>query len=267
MRAELEMAARAFRLAWPRAPLSGRAGERLGRAAGSSLEFMDYRDYQPGDDLRHVDWRGYARTDQLRIRLYREEVSPGVDLIVDTSPSLAVSERKERAARDLVDAFSIWVATAGGTLRRIACDGDVVAGELRFDGPLEGRLVPRLPLRPRSVRIVLSDFLFENDPATELRRLAANAAELIVLQLLDPWESDPEPLGAVALVDCESNARAQLVLDERAVAAYRERLNRLTSTLERATRSAGGRFARILADAPRAMFEQQMLRLGLLVPT
>ena len=48
----------------------------MGRGPGSSLEFLDFRDYVPGDDLRHVDWRAYARTDSLKVRLFREEVSP-----------------------------------------------------------------------------------------------------------------------------------------------------------------------------------------------
>ena len=69
-------AAAAFRLAMPRTPIGGRIGERLGSGTGSSLEFQDYRPYAPGDDLRHVDWAAYARSELLAVRLYREEVAP-----------------------------------------------------------------------------------------------------------------------------------------------------------------------------------------------
>ena len=61
--------AAAFRLTMPRTPIGGRIGERLGSGTGSSLEFQDYRPYAPGDDLRHVDWAAYARSELLAVRL------------------------------------------------------------------------------------------------------------------------------------------------------------------------------------------------------
>ncbi len=63
-----------YSLAAPRNAPSGAAGAQLGRSIGSSLEFMDHREYQPGDDLRRIDWSAYARSDNLTVRLYREEV-------------------------------------------------------------------------------------------------------------------------------------------------------------------------------------------------
>ncbi len=89
------------RLAMPRTPLGGRVGERLGSGTGSSLEFQDYRPYAPGDDLRHVDWAAYARSELLTVRLYREEVAPRVDLVIDVSRSMAVTEQKLRAFGEL----------------------------------------------------------------------------------------------------------------------------------------------------------------------
>src|SRR5690606_31412307 len=97
MRPETALAAEVFRLRVPRRTLQGRIGDRAGRGIGSSIEFEDWRDYQPGDDLRHVDWRGYARTDVLKVRLYREEVAPVLDVVLDVSRSMAVTPRKARA--------------------------------------------------------------------------------------------------------------------------------------------------------------------------
>ena len=65
-----------LRLVLSRRALRGVAGARVGTAAGSSLEFHDYRDYHPGDDVRLIDWNVFARTDRETIRRYREEVSP-----------------------------------------------------------------------------------------------------------------------------------------------------------------------------------------------
>src|SRR5687768_10051569 len=85
----------------PRTPLRGRAGERLGAGTGASLEFQDYRTYEPGDDLRHVDWAAYARSELLTVRLYREEVAPRIDLAIDVSRSMAITEAKQRAFSEL----------------------------------------------------------------------------------------------------------------------------------------------------------------------
>jgi uncharacterized protein (DUF58 family) len=56
---------------------------------GASLEFRDYRDYQPGDDLRHLDWRLYARTDRLCIKRYQQETNAHAYVVCDTSASMA----------------------------------------------------------------------------------------------------------------------------------------------------------------------------------
>jgi uncharacterized protein (DUF58 family) len=66
-----EKAGLRYALSLPRRTPAGGAGAVSGQRAGSSLEFCDYRDYQPGDDLRHVDWSAYARSDQLSVKLYR----------------------------------------------------------------------------------------------------------------------------------------------------------------------------------------------------
>jgi uncharacterized protein (DUF58 family) len=56
---------------------------------GFSVEFSDYRNYQPGDDLRHLDWRLYARSDRLCIKRYIQETNVRFYVVVDTSASMA----------------------------------------------------------------------------------------------------------------------------------------------------------------------------------
>src|SRR3954471_2558501 len=112
--------AAAIRLALPRTPIGGRVGERLGSGTGSSLEFQDYRSYAPGDDLRHVDWAAYARSELLAVRLYREEVAPCVDLVLDTSRSMAVSEGKLRAYGELAALLACASSSTAADSRVIA---------------------------------------------------------------------------------------------------------------------------------------------------
>jgi len=56
---------------------------------GFSVEFSDYRNYQPGDDLRHLDWRLYARTDRLCIKRYMQETNVRFYVLCDTSASMS----------------------------------------------------------------------------------------------------------------------------------------------------------------------------------
>ena len=65
-----------YALAVPRTTSAALAGLQMGQRAGSSLEFKDHRDYQPGDDLRRIDWNAFARSDRLTVKLFREEISP-----------------------------------------------------------------------------------------------------------------------------------------------------------------------------------------------
>ncbi|CAA9282073.1 MAG: hypothetical protein AVDCRST_MAG93-3261, partial [uncultured Chloroflexia bacterium] len=67
-------------------------GDRRSTKRGSSVEFADYRNYTPGDDLRRVDWNLYARTDKLFLKLYEEEEDRAVHLLVDTSASMGFGD-------------------------------------------------------------------------------------------------------------------------------------------------------------------------------
>ena len=69
-----ERAGARYALAVPRSIPFGTAGSQMGKRPGSSLEFIDHREYQPGDDLRRIDWGGFARSDKLTVKLYRDEV-------------------------------------------------------------------------------------------------------------------------------------------------------------------------------------------------
>ena len=76
-----------------RAPARGGAGGlRRSRALGSSVEFSDFREYAPGDDLRRVDWNAYARFDRLFLKLFMEEQETTVHILLDCSASMDFGE-------------------------------------------------------------------------------------------------------------------------------------------------------------------------------
>jgi uncharacterized protein (DUF58 family) len=268
VKAERAAALARWRLAGPSRPPRGPVGERLGAASGGALEFRDVRDYAAGDDVRRIDWRGYARSDVLRIRLHEEEISPAVDIVADLSPSMASSPEKAAALADLVEGFAYLAARGGGRPRRLACGGvrfeDADAAALA--GPGGELSLPRESLRPRGLRILVSDFLLPVDPAPLVRRLAAGASLTIVVQLLDPWELAPTLEGATALRDVEDGGRLEVDDAPAVLQRYRERLGRLCEAVRAASRSAGALHARVAAAPLPAMCADALFPAGIVEP-
>src|ERR1700753_1167000 len=87
-----------YALQMPQVAASGQTGSRSGRRAGTSIDFQDYREYQPGDDLRFIDWGIYARSDRLTVKLFREEVTPHLDVVLDGSRSMNLADTAKPGA-------------------------------------------------------------------------------------------------------------------------------------------------------------------------
>lgn len=270
--ADVERAAAPWRLALPRGLRSGRAGEHLGRGLGNSVDFVDHRDYAVGDDLRRVDWRAYARTDKLMVRRYRDEVSPLVEVIVDLSASMAVTEAKAQALADLARAFWLWSVRHVGRVRFWARGGAALpCAEGGPDlpepsGPGMGPWAPGRALSPGSLRYVVSDFLEPEDPTRGLRQVAAGASAFGVVQLLDPWERRPTVDGLTELRDCENESRLDVELSAERIAAYGQRLGQLIERVREAAVGVGGALALVDAGPLEAMIERGLLRGGVVQP-
>lgn len=67
-------------------------GERRSKRRGRSVEFDDFRNYVPGDDLRHIDWNVFARFERLVVKLFREEEDLAFHIVIDASPSMDAGE-------------------------------------------------------------------------------------------------------------------------------------------------------------------------------
>jgi uncharacterized protein (DUF58 family) len=253
--------------------VGGRIGERLGSGTGSSLEFQEYRSYAPGDDLRHVDWAAYARTELLAVRLYREEVAPRIDLLLDVSRSMAVTDQKLRAFGEVAGllgcacahtvADSRVITTPAAEPRRLHRPEDLES-VLACDAALSALEGAHLPFRRRSLRVVVSDFLFPHDADGLVSRLARDGAWLAIIQLTLPEEAEPAVEGGRRLVDIEGRGQLDLVVDDAAVREYCGRFSNLRLGLSRAARRAGARFAHVRADTPIRDVARQLAAAGVL---
>jgi len=208
------------------------AGQRLGTGAGASLEFHDHRAYQPGDDLRHLDWGVLGRTDQLVLRRYRREASPRLELLVDGSLSqghppakLALTCALADLLASLAEAEGLhpvvwWLGTEALSL------GRGWRAALRA-APAGGTAGPdrRLTLAAGSDRVLLSDGLCPAGGPAIVRHLGAGAGRLALVEVLTRQEWQPTAAGPVRLEDVEGGA-VDHVLEPAVLAARQERFVR-----------------------------------------
>ncbi|NBV21513.1 MAG: DUF58 domain-containing protein [Proteobacteria bacterium] len=252
-----------YALAVPQTALAGATGNQLGRRAGTSIDFQDYREYQPGDDLRTIDWNVFARTDRLTIKLFREEVNPHLDLLLDASRSMDLEATPKAAALLRLAALlataaenarcthATWLASDGflrvanDTLLPSAWEGFNFASRQPLDEAF-AILPPRL--RRLGIRVLVSDLMWPVDPLAILRRLADGAAAVFVVQLLSQADTEPPEHGNVQLVDSESGEEREIFVDATVAAQYRDALARHRESWDTACRQTGARFVPLVAE-------------------
>lgn len=256
----VERAAAGCALRLPRGPHRGKLGEVRASSVGSSLELHDFRQYQPGDDLRQIDWNAVARTGELYLRVRQDEVSPRVEVLVDGSASIAISEEKAARVRE-VAAWVCALARRGGLDPVVIATGRTVrkAGgpairamleALEFDGrePFDAALRRAPPLLPCGLRIVVSDFLFDSPPEPFAERLARGASGLALVQVLDAEDLDPSGGAGARLTDSESGDVLERILTPGVVDQYLARLSAHVSLWQGAARRVRASWSQASAE-------------------
>jgi uncharacterized protein (DUF58 family) len=199
----------------------GASGNWMGAGTGSSIDFQDHRQYQPGDDPRYIDWRTYARTDHYTMKLFREEVSPRVDIALDISASMFFEDAKRERALELFYFCVESAVQAGASTRCYAVSEmesvpspldslprDVDMARLASNPPQpRPPALSRVPWRQGALRALISDLLFAGSPEPLLALLAANNGRGVIFAPYSPAEAEPDLSGNVELIDCETQAR------------------------------------------------------------
>lgn len=178
---------------------------------GASVEFAEHREYVPGDDLRHLDWRIYGRSDRFYVKRYEEETNLTLSLLLDVSESMAyagegqvskfrygamvaatlaymVLRHRDAAALALTDeTLENWVPPATKPSHLLAITDAIERAELsrKTDPGLVLReMATKLP--PRSIVAVVSDLFADPDRVLAgLRALKTKRQDVIVFHVLD----------------------------------------------------------------------------------
>lgn len=228
---------------------------------GFSAEFAELRAYQPGDDLRYIDWRMYGRSDRFYVKQFEEETNLRAYLLLDVSDSMGWSSSPDVLpsklwyAKHLAASLSLVLLRQGDSVGLGAFHRDVVlrvaprGGRRQWQellhklAPLQasGRTSAETALRDLAVRlrrrglvILLSDLLVDpEETRTALRFLRHRGHEVLVFHLLDPGERELPATADARFYDPESGQELQVsVADMRS--EYREAVQEAIQEWERA---------------------------------
>jgi len=242
---------------------------------GFSQEFAEYRAYTPGDDLRHVDWNVFARTERAYLKRYRGETNSLLTVLLDASQSMeyashAVS-KMDYARYIAASLFYLAIRTQRDAAGLIVFDDEVRSfikpstrhGQLaRLLGGLE-LAEPRARtdfakpmlhfqefLRRRGLVLIVSDFYGSpKDIVRTIEPLRFHGNEVVLFHVLDPQEIRPELGEAAVLVDLETKQEMEVTPDY-ARKEYRGKINRHIADLRERSRGVGMDYFLLETDRP-----------------
>ena len=217
---------------------SGRLGHHKGthrsRKTGSSLDFSDFREYHPGDDLRHIDWNVYARTDRPFIKQFLDEQEMRIHILLDPTKSMG-ADGKWDFARQLAIAlgqialksgdtvsFSTWTDERDYFFRRkgAAHRASLTKFISSIDKPsstehFTDRVLQYIP-KAVTVLFIITDGLEETDKWEHLfRRLPGICGDVRIVTVHSQLEELPDYEGDVRFVDIESGKGVEVTMTKR----------------------------------------------------
>ncbi len=221
-------------------------GERRSKRKGQSVEFADFRNYVPGDDLRFIDWNLYARMDRLFLKLFLEEEDLHVYILIDASTSMEFGEpTKLQYAKQLAAALGYIGLTRAdrvkieslGTSHRNP--GPVLRGRASVWRMVEHlnsiRRGENIPLaegvknfcirnQSKGILILITDLMDKSGYEKALKLLVAQQMDFYLLHVLSPEELNPEIKGDLRLVDAEDADVAEVTVSRPLLDRYKRTL-------------------------------------------
>lgn len=249
-------------------------GSRKARSYGNTVEFADFREYFPGDDIRRIDWNVYARFEKYFIKLFTDERQMHNQILVDCSASMACG-KPEKAAQ------ALRIAAAFGYLSVASMDrvsfkmmegnksrdlGFTITNKdsfyraaqamenTNFEGEvdLEKAIVNlEAPGYDDGLTIIISDFLTESDWKKAIDFLMYKRREILMIQILSPDELYPDLDGRIDMLDSENDANnMRAIMTRKMVEAYQRALDEYEKEIIDFCASRGVTFFTVSSDDP-----------------
>lgn len=242
---------------------------------GFSQEFAEYRAYNAGDDLRHVDWNVYARTERLYLKRFRGETNSMLTVLLDASNSMQFGSHRvnkmdyarylaasllylaihgQRDAAGLItfdDEIRDFIrpSTRQGQLHRLLAALNQAEPRARTDFAKPMRYFQEF-LKRRGMVLIISDFW--ESPESIIRSiepLRYHGNEVVLFHVLDPEDVRPSLKGPTILVDLETKTEMQVTPDY-GKQEYREKVQAHLAELKERTQAAGMAYCLLMTDRP-----------------
>ncbi|MBI1969135.1 DUF58 domain-containing protein [Candidatus Woesearchaeota archaeon] len=251
---------------------SNYVGERKSLFFGRGLTFKDHRIYVPGDDIRLVDWKVYARTDDLYIKRFEEERNLSVHILVDDSASmnfgspatkyeyasmlgigfayLALKSNEKFQFATFADRLDLFTPRRG--MHQLASmvqhlNTAKPRGVTKFS---ETVAQYRKLVNSRSFITIMSDFLFPIEDIEKGLYLIADGHDMKVVQVLDRVERDMALQGDLRLKDSESSSMLRTFISQRLRSNYQNMLEEHIAKVQKLCNQLGIEFYSITTDTP-----------------
>ena len=243
---------------------------------GFNIEFASYREYTPGDDLRRLDWRVFARSDRHYIKLYEEESNVRVTFVVDASASMkyqgksaelskfdyastlvvalsmVLTRQQDPVGLVLFDEAATTVLPPNATQSQVAVISDLLercepARKTELGGLLRSVTGQ---LRRRSVLVIVSDLLTDLDSVYDgLNRLRFHGHEVLVMHVLDRDEMELPFDGPTIFRDIEGEEEV-FAEPQGFRRAYRQAMAEFLDGVRKECGNRGYDHVRFLTDEP-----------------
>ena len=266
-------------------------GDRRSIKRGNSIEFADYRNYVPGDDLRQLDWNIYARLERPFIKLLEDEEDLTVHLILDASASMDFPPEGEADQQKLLFAKRIFAGLAYVSLTsndRLILSAVNDGGKATF-GPVRGRgrgiamlrfiqdlgaagitdlniMLEDYARRTRrpGLTLIISDMFSPTGYVDGLNALLSRGHEVAFLHILAPEEITPPLVGDLRLIDVETGAAQEVTVDASMRGIYQQRLSAWRDEIREECLRRGAYYFPLVTDAPwERVILSDMRRVGL----
>lgn len=263
---------------WLKSQMNGYfGGNHKTNAYGSTVEFADYREYTPGDDLRRIDWNMYGRFDKYFIRLFTDERQMHNQILIDGSASMEDGEGKGDYALKIAAALG-FLSVQGmdrTSMKLIQGDSLINVGqritgkesfystvseleEVCFTGGADiGAAIKNNPETgfDDGLTVLISDFFTEADWKQAVDYLLYKKREVLLVQVVTATEASPDYYGRMQLVDAEAvdiddrkNMRMRITKSE--YKAYVQALSDYLEDMKQFCRSRNVGYVRVNTSNP-----------------
>jgi len=247
------------------------AGNRPSTRIGKGIDTVGYREYYPGDEMKDIDWKAYSRTEKLYVRQFEEEKTLTAHILVDASKSMDFPEKA-------VKKYEFAAMMALGVAYTVSRKNDKFAvstfsEDISINAPKRGmkyllELTERLAecplegvtdldicthkyeklIKSRSLIVIISDFMDDiSHIESSVLRLSGN--DLVLIQILDPFERGLPLKGDSRFLDMESGAEMKTYISNSFRENYLKELEKHNAAIDKVCKRTGAKFYSFTTDS------------------